>query len=792
MVKRTVTMLMTIFAIAACPSLAQSGRQPAVVRVAIVADGPSERVAKLRQVFLEEMRVVNQGDFDVQAPPALQLDGDRTLSGARRAFDRALADPRTDLVVTLGVLVSHAAARRSNLPKPVVAPLVANRGLQDLPYRDGASGRHNLSYVSLDVDIHRDLNAFRDIVPFERLVFLLDGAIGEAIPAANAEVARVAKTLGVTVTQVAVGASAARALAAIPRDAQAVYVGPLPRLSPEEFDRLVQGLITRRLPSFAFDGKTDVERGLLVGIAPPVEMLRLARRVALNVRRILLGEDAATLPVTFSHAEGLTINMRTARAIGFSPGWRLLTSADLLYDEPEPTGPPLSLAGAVREALELNLNLRVAQANVAAGKENIRQARSALLPQVGLTGRYAAIEADDAAAVPGRAQRTTSGVLTLDIPLYSEPAWANLEVQKQLQAARESDREQVRLDVVFEAAQAYLAVLRAKTNERIQKDNLRLTRSNLALAQARRRIGTAGPSEVYRWESEIANAQRNVVEARLATRVAEIALNVVLHRPLEEVAATVEVGLDEPVLIASQERLYNLIDNPAKFRVFRDFVVQEGLAAVPELTQLDARIRAQARTLESARSAFRQPALSLKADHTETLARGGVRGPPLAGIDDHETMVALQLSFPLYTGGSRSAQQQKAYEELAGLRTQRHATAERIEQRIRAALHMTRGALTAIRLSRDAANAAQANLDVVRDAYSRGTVSILDLLDAQNAALVAELRAATGVHDFLLSLMEVERSAARFDFFLTAQDQADWITRVERYFAERGVPASQH
>ena len=119
---------------------------------------------------------------------------------------------------------------------------------------------------------------------------------------------------------------------------------------------------------------------------------------------------------------------------------------------------------------------------------------------------------------------------------------------------------------------------------------------------------------------------------------------------------------------------------------------------------------------------------------------------------------------------------------------QRHATAERVEQRVRAALHTTRSALTAIRLSRDAANAAQANLDVVRDAYTRGTVSILDLLDAQNAALVTDLRAATGVHDFLRSLMEVERAAARFDFFLTSQDQADWIARVERYFAERGVP----
>lgn len=781
-------LLVPVLVLAAAVSVAQPASQPPRVRVAIVTDGPSERTEALRTLFLDEMRAVNRGEFEIQAPAAIQLDADRTYAGARAVLDRVLADRRADLVVTLGVLVSHAAAQRENLPKPVLAPLVTDRRMQELPYRDGASGRRNLSYVSLDVDIGRDLRAFREIVPFSRLAFLVDGAIARVIPGAEAELARVARELGITVTRVAVADAASPALERIPGDTEAVYVGPLPALSSREYARLVSGLIARRLPSFAFEGQADVERGLLVGVAAPVEMSRLARRVALNARRILLGEEAASLPVAFARGEGLTLNMNTARAIGFSPSWRLLTSAELLHEDQAPAGPPLSLAEAVREALELNLSLRVAQANVAAGKENIRLARSALLPQIGLAGRQLDIERDDAAAFPGRAQRTTTGSLSLDMALYSEPAWANLDVERDLQAGRESARDQVRLDIVLEAARAYLDVLRAKTNEHIQKDNLRLTRSNLDLARSRRRIGTAGPSEVYRWESEIANAQRAVVEAQSRIRLAEIALNVLLHRPLEEAVNTVEVGLDEPVLIASQRRLHELIDNPASFRVFRDFVVHEGLAAVPELRELDARTRAQERTLESARRAYWQPSVNLSMGRSEILARGGARGPSLPGLDDHETSIAVQLSLPLFTGGARDARQAKAHEELVGLGVQRQALAERVEQRVRAALHAARTALTSIRLSRQAADAARSNLDVLHDAYSRGTVGILDLLDAQNAALVAELRSATGVFDFLAALMDVERAAARFDFFLTERDQDDWLARVERYFAERGLP----
>lgn len=773
------------------PSAGEAMRPLRVVHVAILADGPSERTTALRALFLEEMRAVNRGEFEIEAPADLQIDADRTLAGVNTALDRALSDRRTDLVVMLGLVGSQAAAQRPRLPKPVVAPFVADPEMQGVPYDNGASGKRNLSYISLDIDIRRDLEAFREIVPFTRLAVLLDSSIPEAIPGISAEMSQAASGLGLQVESLAVTDAADGALAALPANVEAVYVGPLLHMTSAEYQRLIEGLAARRLPSFAFFGKSDVELGLLLGIGPALQMDRLARRVALNARRILLGEAAAAVPVAFARQEGLVLNMRTARAIGFSPSWQVLTRAELLYDEPEASGPPLTLGDAVREAIDANLNLRVADSNVAAGKESVPEARSVLLPQVGLSGAHVRIEDDDAAAIPGRAEGLTSTSVSLEQTLYSETARANLEIQKQLQTAREQEREQVRLDIVLDTAQAYLGVLRAKTNERVQKDNLRLTRSNLELARVRRRIGTAGPSEVYRWESEIADARRAVDEAQAQRRVVEIALNALLHRPLEGAVHTVEIGLGEPGLIGSQQRLYDLIDNPESFRVFRDFIVRDALEAVPELRQIDASLRAQERLLESAQRAFWHPALGLRIDRTETLGRDGARGAKLPGLDDQETTLALLFSLPLYAGGARRARQARATEELTGLRLQRQAVAQGVAQRVRSALHIARSAFTSIRLSRLAAGAAQSNLDVVLDAYSRGTVSILDLLDAQNAARLAELRAATAVYGFLDGLLEVERAAARFDFFLTPEDQAGWFARAERYFAEQGAAIPQ-
>ena len=59
-----------------------------------------------------------------------------------------------------------------------------------------------------------------------------------------------------------------------------------------------------------------------------------------------------------------------------------------------------------------------------------------------------------------------------------------------------------------DAALAYLTVLRTKTARRIQKDNLKLTRSNLDLAAARESVGYALRDEVFRWEAEVANGQK--------------------------------------------------------------------------------------------------------------------------------------------------------------------------------------------------------------------------------------------------------------------------------------------
>ena len=97
-------------------------------------------------------------------------------------------------------------------------------------------------------------------------------------------------------------------------------------------------------------------------------------------------------------------------------------------------------------------------------------------------------------------------------------------------------------------------------------------------------------------------------------------------------------------------------------------------------------------------------------------------------------------------------------------------------------MHATRASFAALELTQQAALAAGRNFDLVQDGYSQGVADIIDLLDAQNAALVADLGAATAVYDYLIDLVSVERAVAKFNLFSSHQEARDFLRRLNDFY----------
>jgi outer membrane protein TolC len=780
---RRLSLLAMAFALAVpfAPDTARTQSLP-VVRVGFVIDGPWEGNDRTRRLFEREIRDIAEGEWDVRFPEDKRVVCDWSGSCITDALDRLLADRSVDLVIALGVLASNDISTRGDLPKPAIAPIIIDAGIQSLPQTDGASGVKNLNYVVFPNNVLRDMKAFRELVAFNKVAILVNSNVRDNIPQLTDKTSTALASLAIEPQFVPVGQSVDEALAALDDDIEAVYVAPLFHLPRTEWDRLVQQLIERQLPSFSLFGKIEVERGILAcinGDAFP----RLSRRVAINFQRIMLGEEAGTLPTAFDAKEQLTINVATARAIGVNPSWGVLTDADLVQDDRQEIERRLTIDRAVKEALEANPELAAKEEEVAAAYQEIKLAESALWPQIDLSLLGVQID-KDLAGIGFQAEREFGGTITLSQILYADPAWANVTIQKRLQTAREKDRDAVRLDIVQAAATAYLDVLRARTFENIQKDNLKKSRDNLELAEVRVSIGTATRVEVLRWESEIANNKILVIDANARRNLAEIQLNRLLNRPSEEKFITEEVEADDPLLLLPEGRLAPYIDNPWSFKLFRRFMVNEGLRSTPEIQALEAAIAAQDRLVAATGRAFWLPQIGLEAGVEKIFDRGGVGADSPVLIDDPTWNVAVFLSYPIFTGASRIYERRQATTTLGQLRLELESTSQIVEQRIRSALHNAGARYADIRQARLAADAADETLALVEESYAQGATSILAVLDAQNNALIANLVAATSLYDFLIEVMEVERSIGKLIIEMSPEDRSAFFERLDAFFAE--------
>ena len=66
----------------------------------------------------------------------------------------------------------------------------------------------------------------------------------------------------------------------------------------------------------------------------------------------------------------------------------------------------------------------------------------------------------------------------------------------------------------------------------------------------------------------------------------------------------------------------------------------------------------------------------------------------------------------------------------------------------------------------------------------KGLVSIIELLDAQNFSINADQQAENAIFDFVIDLMEVERSMGKFWFMRSGQEKEDWYRSAEKYMNE--------
>ncbi|MEO0874049.1 MAG: TolC family protein, partial [Bacteroidota bacterium] len=417
---------------------------------------------------------------------------------------------------------------------------------------------------------------------------------------------------------------------------------------------------------------------------------------------------------------------------------------------------------------------------------DVSLARSNYLPQVEALGTVSYLDDNSVRQSFGtRAQYNISATGSLSQLILSEPAMANIAIQKFLLQSQEQSLRESELDVVLDVADAYLGILQATALVKLRNQNVAVTRKNLDIAQAKEKVGFSGTADVYRFESELAgnNVELNTAQAQL--RQSRFFLNNLLNYPIKENFALADIEISDSILLATDPRLFGLINNPGDLEVFADFLVTEAFNNLPEIKQVQAALAAQERSVLSKNRSFYLPQVILSGEYNYPVDQFNYPADvmPIDPVTTYNAAVAVQ--YPIFQGNARRYERQQLQVGALQLKDQIVNLRNGLELQVRSSLETAGASFSNLALSQLAVDASRKNFELAQNSYQQGVLNITSLIDAQNALLQAEINAINAEYTFIADFLAVERSIGYFHNLAVPQEQDAFLQRFVQFITNQ-------
>jgi len=177
----------------------------------------------------------------------------------------------------------------------------------------------------------------------------------------------------------------------------------------------------------------------------------------------------------------------------------------------------------------------------------------------------------------------------------------------------------------------------------------------------------------------------------------------------------------------------------------------------PQLRALDQQLAA-ASDAEALAQLRRKPSFSAGVDWIQT---GAARDPSTPGSGEDPVLVSVSMTLPVW-GSAYASSERGAHHQLQATRQQRIAQESSLRADLEASAYQWDDALRRIRLYRDSlVPRAHEALDLTLSAYTTGSASILDLLDAEQTLIEFELSHSRAKRDALQSRAQLEALIAQ-------------------------------
>ncbi|WP_067732183.1 TolC family outer membrane protein [Novosphingobium naphthalenivorans] len=382
-------------------------------------------------------------------------------------------------------------------------------------------------------------------------------------------------------------------------------------------------------------------------------------------------------------------------------------------------------ADTLREALVLayqtNPSLQAARAQQRGVDENVPIARASGLPSVS-TDATVMKYLDAGLYSDTGPHKTLSAGADLTVPVYSGGAVRNrIAAAKIRVTAGQADLRGTESQVFSAVVAAYMDVIRGEAIVGLNRKNVSVLKTNLQATSDRFEIGDVTRTDVAQSQSRLAVAQSDA-------RAAEANLAAARETYIQLVGKAPET-LDSP------PPLPNLPATPEE-------AVQIALDSNPDLIAARERSKAADRDISTA-GAGRLPRVNLFSSGSYTDYLGSVDRQVYSYDSYHTVTAGVSVSLPIFQGGLPAAQRRQAQASASAALETEIAAERSVIAQVRSAYSSWLAANDVIRSSKVAVDAAALSLEGVRAENSVGNRTILDILNAEQESLNAQVQLVT-------------------------------------------------
>ncbi|MCO5148246.1 MAG: TolC family outer membrane protein [Aquamicrobium sp.] len=384
-----------------------------------------------------------------------------------------------------------------------------------------------------------------------------------------------------------------------------------------------------------------------------------------------------------------------------------------------------TIHGALARAYQNNASVNSARAGVRVTDEGVAIAKSGWRPYIGASGSLNYTSTNNTS-------RITTGSFGIQIQQSLFDGFQTLNnvraAEAQVRAANESLRN-TEQDILFNAAAAYVDVLRDRQIATFRARNLDFLSEQVRAASSRFEVGEGTRTDVAQ-----AQAQQAAAVAQLSAARAQV---------LASEATYLRLVGDKPGKLQPAGPVAKLLPGGM------DAALGAALSGHPVIKATLHLVDAASFQVKSAEGSL-LPQISAQAgvshSYRETNSLPGVGMTP--GVDRSDSAsIGLNLTIPIYQGGLASAQVRRSKESLGQARIEVDVARDQVRNAVTAAWTQYVAAREVVAAGRELVSAAQLALNGVIEERNVGQRTTLDVLNAQADVITAQINVASAERD---------------------------------------------